>query len=135
MTGLLPPSPSVLRAYRLSTYEAGGVVARVGQPPSLLPDRWSGRDLVLLSACNPGGRRLPDGWNRRMMTRLRQALRRHDMVEGAGRLGRWSEPLLLVAIAPGRGLAVARRFRQNAVILLRDRRPARLLLLIGPASP
>lgn len=132
MTGLLPPTPSVLRAYRRSTYMASGLVAHVGHPPVGLSRRWSGRDLVLLSACNPGGRRLPDGWNRRMMARLHEALRRHDRADGEGRLGRWSEPLLLVAIAPARGLMLARRFRQNAVILLRDRRPARLILLTEP---
>ncbi|MDT8870932.1 hypothetical protein RAA17_06695 [Komagataeibacter rhaeticus] len=31
-------------------------------------------DIVLLSACNPGGRRRADGWNRRMMRRLASAL-------------------------------------------------------------
>lgn len=134
MTGLLPPTPAVLRAYRASTYTAGRVVARVGQRPDGVTGRWAGRDLVLLSACNPGGRRLPDGWNRRMMDRLRETLRGTDHADGEGRLGRWSEPLLLAAMSPRRGLVLARRFRQNAVVVLRDYRPARLLLLAGPGS-
>lgn len=131
MTGLVPPTPAVLHAYRLSTYTAGGVVAHVGRRPEPMPPRWAGRDLVLLSACNPGGRLRSDGWNRRMMNHLREALRGFACAEGEGRLGRWSEPLLLVAIAPARGICLARRFRQNAVILLRDRQPARLVLLIA----
>lgn len=56
MAGILPPTPGVHRAYRLSTYHAAGLpVIRIGHRP-----RWHGRapagDIVLLSACNPGGR-------------------------------------------------------------------------------
>lgn len=129
MTGLVPPTPAVLRSYRRSLYVAGGVSVRVDRRPEAMPARWAGRDLVLLSACNPSGRRRPDGWNRRMMHGLRGALRDLDHAEGEGRYRRWSEPLLLVAVAPARGIAMARRFRQNAVILLHDRRPAKLVLL------
>lgn len=129
MTGIRPPAPAALRAYLASTYAADGIVARIGRRPARLPARWTGRDLVLLGACNPGGRRRPDGWNRRMTTRLRQLLHRCDHADGEGRLGRWSETMLLVAIPPAAGIRVARRFRQNGVVLLRDRRPARLILL------
>ena len=133
MTGLLPPTPAVLRSYRLSTYRAGTVVARIGWPPVGLDGR-NRVPLLLLSACNPGGRRRPDNWNRRMMRRLDEAMRRIPHVGGEGRLGRWSEPLVLAALAPGRGIVLARRFRQNAVVLLRPRRPARLLLLAIPCG-
>lgn len=131
MTGLLPPTPAVLRSYRLSTYRAGTVAARVGRRPGGL-DRTVRVPLVLLSACNPGGRRMTDGWNRRAMRRLDEAMRRIPRVEGEGRLGRWSEPLVLAAMAPARGIVLARRFRQNAVVVLRPRRPARLMLLAAP---
>ncbi len=131
MTGLLPPTPAVLRSYRLSTYRAGAVVARIGRRPHGVQGR-NPVPLVLLSACNPGGRRMPDGWNRRMMRRLGEAMRRVIVVEGEGRLGRWSEPLLLAAVAPAQGIVLARRFRQNAVVVLQPRRPARLVLLAGP---
>ncbi len=128
MTGLLPPTPRVLRSYRRSTYEAGGVVARVGRRVRL-PPGWAGRRLVMLSACNPGGRLMAPGWNRRRMATLREALRRTAFAEGEGRLGRWSEPLLMATLPAPRGLVLARRFRQNAVILLAGGRPARLVLL------
>ena len=133
MTGLLPPTPAVLRSYRLSTYCAGTVVARIGWPPVGLDGR-SRVSLVLLSACNPGGRRRSDGSNRRMMRRLGEAMRRIAHVTGEGRLGRWSEPLLLAAMAPARGIVLARRFRQNAVVVLRCSRPARLVLLAGTGA-
>ena len=131
MTGLLPPTPAVLRSYRLSTYRAGPVVARIGRRPGGL-DRRSRVPFVLLSACNPGGRRLPDGWNRRMMQRLGETLRRVVHVQGEGQLRQWSEPLVLALMAPARAVVLARRFRQNAVVVLHPRRPARLLLLAAP---
>ncbi len=121
----------MLRSYRLSTYRAGGVVARIGRRPVGLDGRVR-VPLVLLSACNPGGRRMPDGWNRQAMRRLDEAMRGIPRVEGEGRLGRWSEPLVLAALAPARGIVLARRFRQNAVVVLQPRRPARLLLLAAP---
>ena len=131
MTGLLPPTPAVLRSYRLSTYRAGTVEARIGRRPAGLHG-WGRIPSVLLSACNPGGRRLPDGWNRRMMHRLDETLRRVAHVQGEGRLRQWSEPLVLAAIPPARAIVLARRFRQNAVVVLHPGRPARLLLLAAP---
>lgn len=129
MTRLLPPTPAVLRAYRASTYVAGGIEIRIGQRPPPIPARWAGRSLVLLSACNPGGRRRPDGWNRRRMMALRAALHRVSIAEGEGRLDTWSEPLLLAAMAPRRGIVLARRFGQNAIVVLPRDRAARLVLL------
>lgn len=129
MTGIRPPTPAALRAYRASTYRAGGIEARIGRRPGPMPGRWSGRALAMLSACNPGGRRYPDGWNRRRMAALHEALRGAPQEAGEGRLGSWSEPLLLVAIAPGRALVLARRFRQNGLVLLNRRQAARLILL------
>ncbi len=131
MTGLLPPTPAVLRSYRSSTYRAGTVVARIGRRPAGLHGRGPVPS-VLLSACNPGGRRLPDGWNRRMMRCLGETLRRVAHVPGEGRLRQWSEPLLLAAMVPARAIVLARRFRQNAVVVLHPGRPARLLLLAAP---
>ena len=131
MTGLLPPTPAVLRSYRLSTYRAGPVVARIGRCPVGLHGRGPVPS-VLLSACNPGGRRLPDGWNRRMMQRLGETLRRIAHVQGEGRLRQWFEPLVLATMAPARAVVLGRRFRQNAVVVLHPGRPARLLLLAAP---
>ncbi|ATU73612.1 hypothetical protein CFR78_05975 [Komagataeibacter rhaeticus] len=129
MAAILPPTPAVHRSYRLSTYHVPGLpVVHIGHRP-----HWRGMvprgDIVLLSACNPGGRRRADGWNRRMMRRLASALAGLPHVLGEGRLGRWSEPLYAVRVPLARGLVLARRFRQNAVVVLHGNRPARLVYL------
>ncbi len=132
---VLAPTPAILRSYRLSRYEAGGAVLRVGCRATGLEAGWEshlkGRGLVLLSACNPGGRRQHDGWNDRMMRRLAETLRRVPHMPGKGVLGIWSEPLVLAAIDSRRSLVLARRFRQNGVILIgRDRR-VKLRILVA----
>ncbi|KAB8123552.1 DUF3293 domain-containing protein [Komagataeibacter medellinensis] len=129
MAAIMPPTPAVARAYRLSTYHAPGLpVVRIGHRPSWRSVVPQG-DVVLLSAYNPGGRRRPDGWNRRMMRRLASALAGLPHVLGEGRLGRWSEPLYAVRMPLARGIVLARRFRQNAVVVLHGNRPARLVYL------
>nr|WP_321985638.1 DUF3293 domain-containing protein [uncultured Lichenicoccus sp.] len=129
------PTPAILRSYRQSRYEAGGAVLRVGRiAPGLDPEWDAGLarpGLVLLSACNPGGRRRPEGWNDRMMRRLAETLRRVPHGPGHGRLGIWSEALVLAAIDRRRGIALARRFRQNAVIVVARDRRVRLHLLVA----
>lgn len=132
MTGTTPPSPAVLRCYRLSLYRAGPVSARIGRVPSgQAPSRLrrNGPVLTMLSAANPGGRRMPDGWNNRAMRRLHQTLRRVPHLAGEGRLGRWGEPLVLAALPAGPAKVLARRFRQNAIVLLRQGRRTQLVLL------
>jgi hypothetical protein len=129
LTGSLPPTASVLRSYRSSRYSAGPVTVRIGRRPAGLPRSWRDLDLALLSAANPGGRRRPDGWNERMMARLSETMRRIPHCRGEGRLGRWSEPLLLAAIGPRRAAVLARRFRQNAIVRVRAGRDAVLVLL------
>ncbi|WP_428374775.1 DUF3293 domain-containing protein [Lichenicoccus sp.] len=132
---VLAPTPAILRSYRLSRYEAGGAVLHVGRIATGLDADWAARlaggGLVLLSACNPGGRRQPDGWNDRMMRRLAEALGRVPHAPGHGRLGIWSEALVLAALDRRRGIALARRFRQNAVILVARDRRVKLHLLVA----
>lgn len=130
MAGILPPTPAVSRSYRLSTYHVPGLpVIRIGRRPQWRRCVVPQGDIVLLSACNPGGRLRPDGWNHRMMQALSQHLRgvKHEL--GEGRLGGWSEPLYAVRVPLARGLRLARLFRQNAVVVLNGDRPARLVYL------
>ncbi|MCQ8277520.1 DUF3293 domain-containing protein [Acetobacteraceae bacterium KSS8] len=129
MSGILPPTPAVLRSYRLSTYHAGPVTARIGRVPSGMAGWGRGDALAMLSAANPGGRRMPDGWNRRAMARLEPFLRHVPHVAGEGRLGRWGEPLVLARLPARPAAILARRFRQNAIVVLRRDRAARLVLL------
>ena len=129
MSGITPPSASTLRAYRLSRYSAGDIVTYIGARPKG-PRQDQGRmTLVLLGACNPCGRRRPDGWNARMMERLRLVLRRVRFIEASGSLGPWSESMLAAPISPRKAVVVARRFRQNAVVVISTNRRTKLVLL------
>jgi hypothetical protein len=89
--------------------------------------RAGARDAVLMSACNPLGRRQPPGWNSRMMARLRDAVRRRITFPGHSGAGLWREVQILVLCAPAWGVHLARRFRQNAILHLRRGQPPRLI--------
>ncbi|WP_338029330.1 DUF3293 domain-containing protein [Gluconacetobacter asukensis] len=136
MTGLRPVDAATALAYRRSLYRAGGISVRVGQRPvpddPMLPAWWRRGDVVFVSAANPGGRRRPDGWNLRGMRALAACLAGCESHEGEGRLGHWAEPLFAVRLPLARGRVIARRFGQNAVLLVRDGRPARLVFLETP---
>lgn len=120
------------RVFGAARYEVGGVVFRVGRrSPGI--DRvlrvWGVREAVLLGAWNPRGRRRPVGWNRARHRALLEVLRRERVTEGRGGLGAWWEDHVLAAVPPGRGLVLARRFRQAAVVLVARGRPVRLWML------
>jgi hypothetical protein len=135
MTGATTSSlpPCLLRAYRETHYEAGGVAIRIGRRSAAL-DALLLRDLGsrragLITAWNPASRQLPAGVNRRRQRRLGDCLRRLRRIPAQGHLRRWREEMLLVAADP-RVLATAgRRFGQSAIVVLLANRPARLLLL------
>ena len=75
---------------------------------------------------------MSQGWNARMLARLRQAARRLPAAEGFGGDGRWREAHLLLAADPRRVAVLARRFRQAAVVVVRMGQPARLRLTPRP---
>jgi Protein of unknown function (DUF3293) len=119
-------------AYRRSTYEAAGAVARIGRRSAAI-DAWLGRlgarQGGFVGAWNPYSRRMPQGWNDRMLARLRAAARRLPQAEGGGGDRRWRERHLLVAADPRRLAVLGRRFRQAAIVTVRRGAPARLVLL------
>ena len=123
--------PALHRAYTRTRYEAGGVVVRIGQRSTAMDallDAHRVRSAGFVTAWNPFSRRMPRGWNERMLGRLREAARRRRRVlaEGWGSGGGWAERHLLVA-GDARWLArLARRFRQNALVVVARGRPARL---------
>lgn len=124
-----------LRAYRRSAYEAAGAVARIGRrSPAIdaLLRRLGERRGGFVGAWNPFSRRMPEGWNARMLARLRAAARRLPQAEGAGGEARWRERHLLLAGDPRRLGVLGRRFRQNAIVVVRRGAPARLVLLRPP---
>ncbi len=84
---------------------------------------------VLVTAWNPGRRRLPEGVNRRRAARLAERLRGLPAVPGVNGEARWREESLLVLAATRRVETLGRLFGQDAVVLLRRGRRARLRFL------
>jgi uncharacterized protein DUF3293 len=139
--------PALAAAYARTDYEAEGAVARVGRRSAAvdaLLRRLGARRGAFLTAWNPWSRRMPPGWNRRMLARLRAAARRIPAAEGWGR-GRdpvpragwtvrpppadgWAERHLLLAADPRRAAVLARRFRQHAIVAVRVGAPTRLVV-------
>jgi len=139
---VFPVCRGLARPYRATAYRARvagrWLELRLGR-------RTAGTDAALsrhrvrcaafVTACNPLGRRASDAANLRALARLRATLRRCGLAlaEGEGRSddGSWpAEPSLLV-FGTRRPLAAAlgRRWRQNAVVFVRARRPPELLAL------
>ena len=125
-------------AYRRTAYEAAGAVARIGQRSAAVDGllrRLGGggrQGGAFVTAWNPRSHRMPHGWNERMQARLRQAARRLPRAEGWGRGRGWAEHTLLLAADPRRAAALARRFRQNAIVVVRQGAPARLRYVTPP---
>jgi hypothetical protein len=125
---MLPPS--LLRAYRLTGYQAEGVAIRIGlRVPDALFAGMHARTATLVTAWNPLSRRMPKGWNDRMQRRLRERLRRFVVRDAEGSLYRWREEMLLVGGDPRPVLRLAARFRQHGVVSLRTGQKARLRLV------
>jgi hypothetical protein len=123
---------ALLRAYRKTCYEAAGVKVHVGRRSAAM-DRLlrshDARTAVFVTAYNPFSRTMPQGWNQRMQLQLRHALRRRQIVCGRGTLGRWSEAHLLVFGDPAPVGRMARRYRQNGIVIVRQGQPTRLMLV------
>jgi Protein of unknown function (DUF3293) len=123
--------PALLRAYRNTCYEAAGIPIRIGKYSAgsdrlLLTHR--ARSAALITAYNPRSRLMPLAWNLRMQARLLQALCRRRMLPARGFLGRWSEAHLLVFGDPLPVQRLARRYRQNAIVIVRLGQPPRLVM-------
>jgi hypothetical protein len=134
-------SPHLLRAYRVSAYRAAGLDLRIGRRNVALDGLLAGmgaRQAVLITACNPRSRRMPPGWNARMMARLHAKLSRRTAYpaesgpaasQGHVRAWSWHESQFLAACPEAWAACVARLFRQNALVALRPGRAPRLLAL------
>lgn len=125
-------------AYARTDYEAGGAVARIGRRCAALDallHRHGLRHAAFVTAWNPFSRTMPRGWNERMLARLRQAARGRVLAEGWGSFRGWAERHLLVAGDARRAAALARRFRQHAVVAVSRGHPARLVLAVPGGIP
>jgi hypothetical protein len=130
----LPVGARLARGWRLTAYEAGGAVARLGRRSASVDALLMAagvREGAFAGAWNPLSRARPRGWNDRALTRLRQAASRLRWVEGIGRADRptWCEQHLLILGDVRRTAVLARRFRQHAILRVRQRALSRLLVL------
>ncbi|MDO9499905.1 DUF3293 domain-containing protein [Falsiroseomonas sp.] len=124
-----------LRAFRATAYEAAGAVARIGRRSAAvdaLLARHGVAQAGFITAWNPLSRRMPQGWNHRMQARLHQSARGRLLAEGWGRAKGWAEHHLLLEGDPRRLAALARRFRQWAIVTVAPRQPARLRWAVQP---
>jgi hypothetical protein len=123
---------ALLRAYRRTSYEAGGIKVHIGRR-SAAADRLllahSARTAVFITAYNPRSRRMPPEWNQRMQTRLRHAVGRRLVLWGRGTAGHWSEAHLLVFGDPRPIHRLARHYRQYGIVIVRQGQPARLVVV------
>ncbi len=116
-------------AYLRTEYEAAGVVVRIGRHNAAMDALLDGRRAAFVTAWNPMSRRMPRGWNERMLARMREAARGRLIAEGWGSARGWTERHLLVAGDPRALVVLARRFRQAAVVVVAPGRLARLVMV------
>ncbi len=120
-------------AYRRSRYSVAGFELVVGRRCGALDGLLAGmgvREAVLLTAWNPASRRMPRRWNDKMMAALRARLGSTPALPASGADRAWAEDCLLVAGDTRRLAALARRFRQAAVVGCRRGQQVRLLSLV-----
>lgn len=123
-------SPRLRSAYARTLYGAGDASIRIGCRSAALDAVLRARGAPsagFVTAWNPFSRRMPRGWNDRMLERLREAARGQVLAEGEGAARGWAEHHLLLAGDPRRLVVLARRFRQNGLVTVAPGRKARLL--------
>jgi hypothetical protein len=128
--------PVLLRAYRSTCYRVEGIEIRIGRRSPGMDELLRSHAVLqagFVTAYNPYARPMPVGWNQRMQARLRQAVRRYPVLSGSGTWRRWSEAHLIVLGDCRLVRHIARRFRQRAIVIIRRRQPARLVILSSPA--
>ena len=126
-------APHLRRAYGATAYRAAGAAFRIGRRSQMLDgllDGLNAREAVLITAWNPRSRRLSAAGNARLMAQLHAALRRRPTYPAESGAGRWTEAQFLVACPAGWAAVVARRFRQNAIVVLRPGQAPRLRVLV-----
>lgn len=116
-------------AYLRTAYEAAGVVVRIGRRSAAMDALLRGRRAAFITAWNPMSRRMPRGWNERMLARMREAVRGRIIAEGWGSARGWAERHLLLAGDPHWLVVLARCFRQAAIVVVVPGRAARLVMV------
>jgi hypothetical protein len=123
--------PGLLRAYRNTVYRVGDAEIRIGRRSAEM-DRLLRTHHVriasLLSADNPYSVRMPNGRNRRMRHRLKERIRGRIVLFATGQWKNWTERHFLLFGDPRPTIKLAYHFRQNAIVIVRLRQPAHLLI-------
>ncbi len=120
-------------AYRRARYRVAGLDLAIGRRSAALDGVLTGlraRDAVLITAWNPASRRMPPGWNARMMAALRRRLGSTPCLPAAGAGAGWCEEHVLATGDRRRLAKLARLFRQAAIVVLRRGQEIRLLPLL-----
>lgn len=116
-------------AYLRTEYEAAGIVVRIGRRSGVMDALLRGRRAAFVTAWNPLSRRMPRGWNERMLDRMRDAARARIIAEGWGSARGWAERHVLLVGDPRALVVLARRFRQAAIVVVAPGRAARLVMV------
>lgn len=108
------------QVYRTAVYEAGGVAFTLSEKPTALT-LFEGRPFAIITAHNPGSRRLSDEENARRHRELERLLRGrgYDLAPSVNRSpeGDWvEEGLAVLGIGLEEALDIGRRFGQNAIV-------------------
>jgi hypothetical protein len=120
-------------AYAATEYRVAGSSLRIGRRSPTLDGLLAGmgtREAVLITACNPRSHRSSANRNARMMGRLHATLRRRTVFPAESGTGRWIEAQFLAAAPEAWASVIARRFGQNAMVVLRPRQKPRLRVLV-----
>ncbi len=120
-------------AYLRTAYEAAGVVVRIGRRSAAMDALLRGKRAAFVTAWNPMSRRMPRGWNERMLNRMREVARGRIIAEGWGSARGWAERHVLLTGDPRWTTRLARRFRQAAIVVVAPRHAARLVLVVHRA--
>jgi hypothetical protein len=129
----MPLPDHLATPYRRSRYRVAGITLAIGRRSGALDGVLSGlgvRHAVLITAWNPASRRMPLGWNERMMAELRSRLGALPWLPAQSGSGQWAEQQLLATGDRRRLTVLARRFRQAAMIGLHRGGALRLLPLV-----
>ena len=133
-----------MMAYRRTAYRVASHTLHIGQRLKSWP--FAQDDLILIGACNPGGKAQDEGRNRRAMADLQHRLSSmtskpclgngagHAVLQGVGRWKRWCEPFFAVSIPVGKARGLGRLFGQNALVHVRRGQKARLIWLCDPKA-
>jgi Protein of unknown function (DUF3293) len=116
----------------------GTLIVRIGQRSAMLDRLMAGRGArtaACVTAFNPGSRRRGRGANlaahRALLAHVRRRGWRHLLAEGRDPAGAWpgEASLLVFGLGPAAARQLGRRFRQNAILLIRRGRPPELAAL------